>query len=60
MALVPKVKKIARNFRQLQRVVLGTIIEKNLVPPAVHGPFLVCSSLVSSRDFPRYPMGSRK
>ena len=28
--------------------------------PAVHGPFLACSSLVSSRDFPHYQMGSRK
>ena len=31
MALVPKVEKIARNFRQLRRVALGTILERNLV-----------------------------
>ena len=36
MALVPKVEKIARNFRQLQRVALGIILERNLVIADLH------------------------
>lgn len=59
MALVSKVEKRKRksSFREHSREESGHVKSHS---PVMHGPFLACSSLVSSRDFLRYQMGSRK
>ena len=65
MPLVSKVEKRSAKFppitksrfREHSREESGHVKSHS---PVMHGPFLACSSLASSRDFLRYQMGSRK
>ena len=60
MALVSKVEKRSAKFPPITKSSFREHSREESHSPVMHGPFLACSSLVSSRDFLRYQMGSRK